>query len=183
MLIPLDAESIRLYLIFTMKRPIEYCWSCGTKATTRFVEGRDRKICPDCGTILYENPFPTTAALCFNGKGNLLLVRRSVRPAKDHWCLPGGFLELGETPEEGVLRELKEETNLDGEVLSLVGLSPSLNGFWGDVVVIGYHVQLNGGDPVPGDDAREVRFWSMESRPPLAFQTHESILERFLDRL
>ena len=165
-----------------MRNPIEHCWSCGQEAEVEYIEGRDRKVCPDCRTVLYENPFPTTAAVCLGEEGDLLLVRRSVPPGKNEWCLPGGFLELGETPEEGVLRELKEETNLDGEVLSLIGLSPSMNGFWGDVLVIGYRVRLRGGKPTPGDDASEVRFWPINSRPHLVFQTHEQLLKKFFHR-
>jgi len=166
-----------------MHGQIQYCWQCGQPATTQFVEGRDRRVCPDCGTILYENPFPTTAAICLNEEEELLLVQRSVNPGKGQWCLPGGFLELGETPEEGVLRELKEETNLDGRVLSLIDLSPSLNGYWGDVLVIGYHVELNGGRMSPGDDAQKVHFFPLHSRPVLVFGTHEHLLASFLDAI
>jgi len=165
-----------------MRSEVQYCWSCGTPATQRVIDGRERKVCPGCQTVLYENPAPTTAALVLNSQRELLLVRRAVEPSEGEWCLPGGFMELGETPEQGVLRELKEETNLEGIVSDLIGLSPSLHGYWGDVVVIGYHVQVNGGTPAPGDDAREARYFPLDRTPPLAFRTHRDLLTTFCRR-
>lgn len=162
-----------------MRSEIRYCWACGAPATRRVIEGRERKVCLTCNTVLYENPTPTTAALVLNHEQELLLVRRAVKPSAGEWCLPGGFMELGETPEQGVLRELKEETNLEGTVQALIGLRPSLRGYWGDVVVIGYHVGVNGGTPVPGDDARQVRYVPLSDIPPLAFRTHRELLAAF----
>lgn len=130
---------------------------------------------------MYENPFPTTAALIRNPRNEILLVKRAVDPAKGYWCLPGGFLELGESPEQGVLRELKEETNLAGTVESFVGLSPSMYGVWGDVVVMGFHVSVNGGKLIAGDDAQEVRYFPTDDLPALAFETHERLIEMFIE--
>lgn len=165
-----------------MKSSVNYCWECGSKAEEKFVEGRRRKVCTGCGRILYQNPFPTTAAIIVNPDDEILLVQRAVRPAVGKWCLPGGFLELGETPQQGVLRELKEETNLDGNVLNLVGISPSLYGVWGDVVVMGFHVTVNGGQVIPGDDARDVRYFPMKDLPSLAFSTHQHLVEVFQEK-
>ena len=171
-------EKSRIF--FPMKSRIQYCWECGARAKTAFVEGRDRKVCSACGQVLYENPFPTTAAIIVNDRDEILLVRRAVPPARGEWCLPGGFLELGETPEEGVLRELKEETNLEGIVQGLIGLCPSLHGYWGDVLVAGYHVKINGGTMQPGDDARDVRYFPLQNRPRLAFDTHQQLLVAYI---
>ena len=52
--------------------------------------------------------------------GAVLLVKRAVEPLRGRWALPGGAVELGETLEEAVVRELKEETNLTVRVLGLV---------------------------------------------------------------
>ncbi len=163
-----------------MKSTIHFCWECGGKAESIFADGRVRKVCTECKTILYENPFPTTAALVINNQDELLLVKRSVHPAIGRWCLPGGFLELGETPEEGVLRELKEETHLEGEVKSLVGVQPSLHGYWGDVVVMGFAITANGGVVSPGDDAAEVRYFPLSDLPTIAFDTHTALLDTYL---
>ena len=65
--------------------------------------------------IHYENSKPTASLICiFQDK--LLLIKRAIEPAKGFWGLPGGFIELGETPDEGAIRELKEETNLSGQL-------------------------------------------------------------------
>lgn len=164
-----------------MKSQVNYCWECGSEAEVQFVEGRNRKVCTSCGRILYENPFPTTAAVIVNSTDEILLVQRAVRPAVGEWCLPGGFLELGESPEQGMLRELKEETNLDGDIIQLIGLSSSMYGVWGDVVVMGYHVSANGGELGPGDDAQDVRYFSFDDLPALAFHTHQHFIDLFRD--
>lgn len=164
-----------------MESTIRYCWECGGKIEETFADGRVRKVCTSCQTILYENPFPTTAALVVNQQDELLLVKRAIRPARGQWCLPGGFLELGETPEEGVLRELMEETSLKGEIGRLVGVQPSLYGVWGDVVVIGFAVHTNGGVPKAGDDAAVVQYFPLSDLPSLAFDTHTALVKQYLE--
>jgi len=80
-------------------------------------EGRKRLVCPACGWVNYENPIPSSAALVRNEKGEILLVKRGVEPGRGKWALPSGFIEIEETPEEACLRELKEETGLEGKIL------------------------------------------------------------------
>ena len=164
-----------------MRTELNYCWVCGSPAETQFAEGRKRKVCTDCGTILYQNPLPTTVAVIVNESDEVLLVQRAFAPAKGDWCLPGGFMELGETPEEGIIRELKEETNLDGTVKKLIGVSPSQYGVWGDVVVIGFTVNSSNGEMKAGDDAMGVQYFPIHNRPKLAFQTHEKIMNMYME--
>jgi len=65
-----------------------------------------------------SRPFLGVGALIFDG-GRLLLVERGHEPLKGYWSLPGGILETGETLEQGVRREVREETGLDVETLSI----------------------------------------------------------------
>ncbi len=89
----------------------KYCPRCGTVG---FGE-RDVKAkhCDACGFTYYFNPSAATVALIVNDRGELLVCRRAKEPAKGTLDLPGGFIDMGETGEEGVAREVKEETALE----------------------------------------------------------------------
>ena len=93
-----------------------FCPFCQTRLIHKYVESRKRLYCSHCHIPIYENPVPATAAILINKKKEILLVKRKVAPKKGKWSLPGGFIEIGETPEESCLRELSEETNLQAEI-------------------------------------------------------------------
>lgn len=87
-----------------------YCPKCGSK---HFEENDEKsKKCDNCGFVYYMNPSAATAAFILNEKGELLVERRAKEPAKGTLDLPGGFADCGETAEEGIAREIKEETGL-----------------------------------------------------------------------
>lgn len=70
------------------------------------------KRCGHCGFTYYFNPLAATVAIITNGKGEILVATRSKEPAKGTFDLPGGFCDSYETAEEGVAREVLEETGL-----------------------------------------------------------------------
>ena len=107
---------------------------------------------------------------------NVLLTLRDVEPQKGEWCLPGGFLEWGESPEEGGTRELFEETGITAEAFSPVGIYESRSGNRPHVLILVYHVTQWKGEPLPGDDASEVRWFNITDVPELAFSAHEQAL-------
>lgn len=86
-----------------------------------YLEGRLREVCSHCGWIYYEQ-LKATAGLMVEREGEILLVKRSQEPWKGAWYLPAGYLESDESPEQGALRELKEETGMDAKILSLAGV-------------------------------------------------------------
>ena len=73
----------------------------------------ERLSCPKCGFIDYNNSRPTVSALILNDKNEVLLVRRAWHPFQGYLDVPGGFLESGEHPHHGLIREIKEELNAD----------------------------------------------------------------------
>jgi thiamine-phosphate pyrophosphorylase len=156
---------------------IKYCAICGSELSERLSDGRSRKYCDNCKKPIYENPIPATAAVCFDESGRLLLVKRGVEPNIGEWCLPGGFLEIDETPEEGSLRELKEETGLVGEVVDFVRNERSPSPFYSSVIVMGYEIRIIGGNIRAGDDSTEVNFFELSELPKIAFQSHINILD------
>ena len=159
----------------------EYCALCSGKLTTKNVDGRNRLFCPRCEKPVYENPLPATAAVLINNRDEILLVKRNVEPKKGEWCLPGGFIELDETPEEGCLRELREETGLEADVDRLVGVFPSKSPVHNWVLVIGYVIKNPQGTITAGDDCDEAVSFKLEQAPPLAFKSHRAILKNVLE--
>lgn len=88
-------------------------------------DNRERLICSDCGHIAYENPKVVVGSVIISNDA-ILMCRRAIEPRRGCWTLPAGYLELGETLEEGAMREAWEEAcariTLDG-VLGLFSIS------------------------------------------------------------
>ena len=165
-----------------MKRQKRFCTFCGKQLEQVKLDGRVRLYCPACDAVQYENPIPATAAVVFNGSQHLLLVKRGMEPSKGEWCLPGGFLEVDESPNQGVLRELQEETGLRGEVNELIDIVCEDSPLYGPLIIIGYRVSADGGDLQAGDDAAEVQFFPIDNLPHITFVSHQSILDAVLRR-
>ncbi|MBQ6379648.1 MAG: NUDIX domain-containing protein [Prevotella sp.] len=88
-----------------------YCPKCGSKFFE--INNFKSKHCSNCGFTYYQNPSSSTAAFILNSKGELLVARRGKEPAIGTLDLPGGFVDNGESGEQGIIREIKEETGLD----------------------------------------------------------------------
>jgi len=135
-------------------------------------EERMRLFCGHCNEIFYENPVPATCIVTIDEKERVLLVKRNVEPKKGFWCLPGGFVELGENPDQGALRELKEETGLEGKIEMLIGVTSSPSSQYDTVLMIGYLVKSYGGDLCTGYDASEAKWFNYRELPEIAFKSH-----------
>lgn len=153
-----------------------FCPACGLRLVPADDGESDRPYCSVCRRFYYSNPTPATCCFVRGDAGSLLLVKRGIEPCKGQWSLPGGFLELGESPEEGAFRELLEETGLQANALRLLGAStrPSIHS--GAVLVLAYLVEVWRGELLPGSDVQAARFFSLEERPPLAFSVHRELL-------
>ena len=109
-----------------MGHPLEkfkFCPVCGSR---RWVEHDFKsKACQDCGFVYYANPSSATAAFILNGRGELLVVRRAKEPSKGTLDLPGGFVDIGEDIEQGMRREIAEETGLVVEDIKYIFSTPN----------------------------------------------------------
>ncbi|MDR0542503.1 MAG: NUDIX domain-containing protein [Dysgonamonadaceae bacterium] len=93
--------------------PLESFRHCPKCGSSRFEENNFKsKKCPDCGFVYYFNSSAAVAAFIMDKNGRLLIAERAREPAQGTFDLPGGFVDLYETAEEAVKREVLEETGL-----------------------------------------------------------------------
>jgi len=78
-------------------------------------------MCADCGFVAYENPKIVVGSVVV-ANGRVLMCRRAIEPRKGFWTLPAGYMELGETLEEGAIREAQEEAEADIAVDGILGV-------------------------------------------------------------
>ena len=164
-------------------RSIKHCKACGgaTEYRTPADDNRERATCTVCGTVHYENPLSVVGTVPV-WRDQVLLCRRAIEPRYGLWTLPAGFLELGETLEEGALRETAEEA---GARVTLQGLFSLLN-----VVRVGqlhlyFRAQLLDTVFAPGPETIEAQLFREDEIPwdALAFRTVRVTLEHyFADR-
>jgi 8-oxo-dGTP diphosphatase len=93
--------------------------------------------------------------------GRLLLIQRGREPGAGRWSLPGGRVRPGEHLHDAVLRELREETGLGGEVRQLCGVAERIGAGW-HYVILDFWVAVSSEEPVAGDDARDVAWVSAD---------------------
>ena len=128
-------------------------------------------------------PIPAVGIVCFKDD-TVLLIRRGQPPKKGEWSLPGGRIEPGEPARVAALRELKEETDIDAEILGLVDVVDAIftnragTLLTRHYVLVDYVARWTGGAPQAGDDATEARFFRREDLADLAlWQETERIIE------
>lgn len=114
-----------------------------------------------CNYVNWNNPVPVMAAIV-EYEGKVLLARNVAWPPK-WFALVTGFLEAGESPEEGVLREVKEETNLEGTIESLVGVYPFKR--MNQLIVV-YHIKAKGEIILDEEELAEYKLVELEDLKP-----------------
>jgi len=147
-----------------------------------------RAVCPSCDSIYYANSAPTVGALCEDELGRLMLVRRAIEPGKGKWDTPGGFLEEGESPLDGLRRELREETGLEIEPGEFFA---ALVDRYGDgpaapfVLSLNWTVRIVGGTPAPADDVAEICWFAADDLPgadEIGFPSVAELVQRWHER-
>ena len=142
----------------------KYCPVCAAE-----LEHSDARVdCPGCGFKAYSHSEMTVGALVVDN-GRLLLVRRARDPYAGSWDVPGGFLEEGERPLDGLRRELREETGLDVEPGRFVDALLDRYGTGEDAATtlnLYWEATVAGGEAEAGDDAAEVRWFPRDELPP-----------------
>jgi 8-oxo-dGTP diphosphatase len=156
-------------------------WTFCPRCRSELTGDGARLTCAACGFVVYASSKPTAGALCVED-GRVLLARRAAEPFEGRWDIPGGFLEEGENPIDGLQRELKEETGLDVEPQRFLGAwmdryggdstaEATLNLYWTARIVAG--------NPHPADDVSELRWFDRDALPgpdELAFENVPLVL-------
>lgn len=150
---------------------------CGAPLAPKVTEEAwERLGCAACGWIFYDNPTPVVAAIVEH-EGDVLLVRQRGWP--ETWFgLVTGFLERAETPEEGTLREVKEELDLDGEITGLVGVYPFAQK---NELIVAYHV-LARGRVTLGDELEAFKRVPPDRLKPWPFGTGQAVADWLAQR-
>lgn len=150
---------------------MRYCSACGHALETRVPTGEDRErlVCPNCGVVHYQNPKVVVGSVCTLG-GRVLLCRRAIAPREGFWTIPAGYLELGESTEEGALREAWEEARAR---IALTGLLAVYNIRRIGQVQVLYKADLLSPDVEAGPESAEVGLFPWDAVPwhDLAFPT------------
>ena len=159
-----------------------FCPNCGAQLPTTNSQFAPQP-CEHCGRTHYHNSKPCAGALIVKDK-RVLLVLRAVEPFKGCWDIPGGFLEAGEHPRDGMLREVKEETGLDVRVIDLLGMYMDRYGDDSFTLNHYYIVEPIGGTLRAADDVNDYRWFSLDQLPPdeqIAFAHTQRVLRDLRD--
>ncbi len=166
----------------TLAEEPRFCPGCGKPVELQVLERdhRPRLVCPD-GHVTWRNPRMVVGTLPIRG-GRVFLARRAIEPALGRWGNPSGFLEVGESTQEGARRETEEETDLRVQVGRLIGVYSRPHA---GIVTIVYEADVVGGSPEPADETSEVRAFTPDEIPwdELAFTTVESSLRDWVASL
>ncbi|HEY5601313.1 MAG TPA: NUDIX hydrolase [Patescibacteria group bacterium] len=162
----------------------KFCPKCGGDLSLKNRSGRKRLTCQKCKFVFYQNAVPTVGAIIVKD-GKVLLGKRAIEPYKNMWDVIGGILEVDESPEVGLARELKEELGVGVVSIQLLGIKLGEYvynpGYQKYALNLYYKVEIEG-KLKAGDDIKEFRFFAPDEVPKkLAFNNNdEAIKEWFL---
>jgi ADP-ribose pyrophosphatase YjhB (NUDIX family) len=145
-------------------------------------DNRERSICADCGFVDYRNPKVVVGSVIVSN-GQVLMCRRAIEPRKGFWTLPAGYMELGETLEEGAAREAMEEAETTIAIEGILGVFSIAR--IGQVQVI---FRAGFADPAspryaPGPESLDVRLFAPKDIPrdDIAFPSVHWALNAWLE--
>ena len=160
---------------------MKFCSHCGNPVALRTPEGDhfERFICDACGVVHYQNPKLIVGCVPEHA-GRILLCRRAIEPRLGFWTIPAGFMENGETTQEGARRESLEEAQAAVEIGSLLAVVHVLHA---DQVHVMFRAKLPEAHFGPSDESLEVRLYDESEIPwdQIAFRSVDFALRRYFD--
>lgn len=161
---------------------MKFCTSCGNSVSLKIPEGDDRErfVCTGCDLIHYSNPRVIVGCVPVY-EGRVLLCKRAIEPRKNYWTLPAGFMENGETTQQGAARETWEEARARVSQLDLYRVFdvPYIS-----QVYMFYRCELDQGEFGVGPESLETALYTQEEIPwdEIAFPVvYETLREYFSD--
>jgi ADP-ribose pyrophosphatase YjhB (NUDIX family) len=158
---------------------MKYCSYCGAEVEVKVPDGdnRPRHVCVSCSTIHYQNPKIVVGCIPV-WQTKILLCRRAIEPRYGLWTIPAGFMENGETSQQGAARETFEEAYARVEIEGLYTLFnlPHIN-----QVYLLFRSRLLDLDFAAGEESLEVRLFDEQEVPwdRLAFPVIKESLRLF----
>jgi ADP-ribose pyrophosphatase len=160
---------------------MKFCSNCAQPVSLRTPEGDHlpRYICDACGTVHYQNPKLVVGCVP-EYAGRILLCKRAIEPRLGYWTIPAGFMENGETTQQGAERESREEALARVEIGSLLAVVHVLHA---DQVHVMFRARLLGPDYGVGAESLEVKLCEEHEVPwaDIAFRSVDFALRHYFD--
>lgn len=137
----------------------KFCPRCGGNLNP---QGKNLLICSNCGFNFYINAIPCSAVIIENEKQEIMLVKRKFDPMKGYWDWPGGFFDAGESLENSVKREIKEELGIKIKLGKIIGVYEDIYKFQN---IVNYTLctivsaKITGGEIRALDDVSEYKYF------------------------
>lgn len=159
---------------------MKHCSSCGSIVIEKIPDGdnRHRWVCDQCSTVHYQNPKIVVGCVP-ERDGKVLLCKRAIEPRYGFWTVPAGFMELGETMQQGAARETLEEACADVEIGHLFA---SVDVVQAGQVHVFFTAKLRGGFAA-GNESLESALFRQEDIPwnDIAFRSGKFALEKYFE--
>ncbi len=163
-----------------------HCIVCGAAMAPKERFGALRPACTSCDYVFFRNTAGAAVSVVVQAR-QLLLIKRGIQPYKGSWGFPGGFQEYGESLEQTAVRETREETGVEVELLRLLGLHYTTDDPRKRVNTAIYLARPLQEDVavslIPSDDASEAGFFSIDALPEsIAFEHSRAVLSELLEQ-
>jgi ADP-ribose pyrophosphatase YjhB (NUDIX family) len=158
---------------------VKFCTACGspTELKTPLDDDHVRSVCTNCGMVHYGNPKMVVGCIP-ELNGQILLCKRNIEPQRGKWTLPAGYLENGESVQDGAVRETREETEAD-----VKGVVPYrlFNIVSVHQVYLMFRAELTSNKFGPTNESIEVRLFNEKDIPwdDIAFASIKKTLEHY----
>jgi len=160
---------------------VKFCSHCGQPVSLRTPEGDHlpRFVCDGCGVVHYQNPKLVVGCIPEH-EGRILLCKRAIEPRHGYWTIPAGFMENGETTQDGARRESWEEALADVEIGSLLAVVHVLHA---DQVHVMFRARLPEPKFGAGAESLEVMLYDEADVPwqDIAFRSVDFALRRYFE--
>lgn len=158
-------------------KPFKFCPQCATALETVDRGGAARRACPSCAYVHWGNPTPVVAGIVETPAGVVLV--QNIGWPKTWFGLVTGFLEPKEQPEDGIVREVREELGLTARIESFVGFYPFA---MMNQIIMAWHLTADGEVVLQADELQDYKVVPVETLRPWPQATGEAVKDWLASR-